>query len=345
MENRMSERPQRNLSLELARATEAAALVAARYRDRREWDGANAAAAKAMQTVLHTIDMDGVIVIGEGEKKTAPLLFHGEMVGTSHPPAVDMAVDPIEGTPERALGRPNTLSLAALAERWSLWDPGPSVYVDEIVVGSQAREAIDLNLSPAGNLQRIAEASRCNVSDLTVFVLDKPRHKKLIGDLKEAGVRLEISSGGFIVGAILAALPGTGIDAMMSVGRASEAVLAACAVKALDGGLQLRRAPQSAEEEQRVHASLGRNAGQILNESAVCKSEDVFMAATGITDGRLLKGVEFHRDGATTESLVLRARSGTLRYVRAVHRLDKLMKFSQIDYTSSNAQTPINEDE
>jgi fructose-1,6-bisphosphatase II len=245
-------------------------------------------------------------------------------------------VDPIEGTPSRALSRPNTLSLAALAERWSLWDPGPSVYVDEIVVGREARDAIDLNLSPTENLQRAAEALRCKVKDLTVFALDKPRHETLIKEIRGAGARLELSPGGFIVGALLAAMPGTGVDIMMSIGRASEAVLAACAVKALDGGLQIRRAPQTADEEARVRASLGARAPQILTESLVCKSEDVFFAATGITDGRLLRGVEFRRDGVVTESLVMRARSGTLRYVRGIHRLDKLMTFSQIDYTGAD---------
>lgn len=329
----MSERPQRNLSLELVRATEAAALVAARHRDLRKWDSANSAAANAMRLVLQTIDMDGVIIVGEGEKYSAPILFHGEMVGTGHPPAVDVAVDPIEGTPERSLGRPNTLALVALAERWSLWDPGPSLYVDEIVVGSAAREAIDLNLSPTENLYRIAEALNCKVSDLTVFVLDKPRHANLISELNEAGVRVKINSGGFIVGAMLAAMPGTGVDVMMSIGRASESVLAACAVKSVDGGVQIRRVPQNAEEMSRVQTALGKRAGQILTEADICKSEDVFLAATGITDGDLLRGVQFQRDGVTTESLVMRARSGTIRYVRAIHRLDKLMQFSQIDYT------------
>ena len=329
----MSERPQRNLSLELVRATEAAALVAARHRDLRKWNSANSAAANAMRLVLQTIDMDGVIVVGEGEKHSAPVLFHGEMVGTGHPPAVDVAVDPIEGAPARSLGRPNTLALAALAERWSLWDPGPSLYADEIVVGSAAREAIDLNLSPTENLYRIAEALKCKVSDLTIFVLDKPRHENLIRELNVAGARVKINSGGFIVGAILAAMPGTGVDVMMSIGRASEAVLTACAVKAVDGGMQIRRAPQSAEEMGRVQAALGKRASQILTEVDVCKSEDVFLAATGITDGSLLHGVEFQRDGVMTESLVMRARSGTIRYVRAIHRMDKLMQFSQIDYT------------
>ena len=329
----MSERPQRNLSLELVRATETAALVAARHRDLGKWDSANSAAANAMRLVLQTIDMDGVIVVGEGEKHSTPVLFHGEMVGTGHPPAVDVAVDPIEGTPARSLGRPNTLALVALAERWSLWDPGPSIYVDEIVVGSTACEAIDLNLSPTENLYRIAEALNCKVSDLTVFVLDKPRHENLISELNESGVRVKINSGGFIVGAMLAAMPGTGVDVMMSSGRASEAVLAACAVKAVDGGLQIRRAPQTAEEDARVQAALGKRANQILTQVDICKSEDVFLAATGITDGSLLHGVEFQRDGVTTESLVMRARSGTIRYIRAIHRLDKLMQFSQIDYT------------
>lgn len=335
----MSERPQRNLSLELVRATEAAALVAARHRDLGKWDSANSAAANAMRVVLQTIDMDGVIVVGEGEKHSAPVLFHGEMVGTGQPPAVDVAVDPIEGRPARSLGRPNTLALAALAERWSLWDPGPSIYVDEIVVGSAAREAIDLNLNPTENLHRIAEALKCNVSDLTVFVLDKPRHSKLIYELNEAGARMKINSGGFIVGAMLAAMPGTGVDVMMSTGRASESVLAACAVKAVDGGMQIRRVPQSADEMRRVEAALGKRAGQILTEVDICKSEDVFLAATGITDGGLLHGVEFQRDGVTTESLVMRARSGTIRYVRAIHRLDKLMQFSQIDYTGDSYKT------
>lgn len=329
----MSERPQRNLSLELVRATEAAALVAARHRDLGKWDSANSAAANAMRLVLQTIDMDGVIIVGEGEKQNAPILFHGEMVGTGHPPAVDVAVDPIEGTPERSLGRPNTLALVALAERWGLWDPGPSVYVDEIVVGSAARKAINLNFSPTENLQRIAEALNCKVSNLTVFVLDKPRHENLIHELNEVGVRVKLNSGGFIVGAMLAAMPGTGVDVMMSIGRASESVLAACAVKAVDGGMQIRRAPQTAEEEARVQAALGKRTNQILTQVDICKSEDVFLAATGITDGGLLHGVEFQRDGVMTESLVMRARSGTIRYVRAIHRLDKLMQFSQIDYT------------
>ena len=329
----MPERPQRNLAMELVRATEAAAMVAARHRDLGEREAANPVAAAAMRLVLQTIEMDGVIVVGEGEKGVAPLLYHGEIIGSGRPPAVDVAVDPIEGTPARALGRPNTLSLVALAERWSMWAPGPCVYVEEIVVGRAARDAIDLRLGLTDNLLRIAAALNCRVKDLTVFVLDKPRHEPLIREIRAAGARVKLNSGGFIVGAILAAMPGTGVDVMISVGRASEAVLAAAAVKALGGALHIRRAPQSEEERARVQAALGPNVSEILTEDDLIKSEDVFFGATGITDGSLLRGIQFGREAATTESVVMRARSGTLRYVRAIHQLDKLMRISQIDYT------------
>ena len=329
----MGERPRRNMAFELVRATEAAAMVAARRLALEERDGANPAAVAAMRLVLQTIEMDGVVVVGEGEKHVAALLHHGEIIGTGRPPAVDVAADPIEGTPVRALGRPHTLSLAALAERWSMWDPGPSVYVEEIVAGRAAREALDLRLGPTRNLARIAEALRCRVADLNVFVLDKPRHAELIQEIRAAGARIQAQSGGFVAGAILAATPGTGVDVMLSVGRASEAVLAAAAVRGLGGALQIRRAPQSQEERARVQA-LGPAADEILTEHDMIRSEDVFFAATGITDGSLLGGVRFGREGVTTESLVTHARSGTVRTIRAVHQLDKLMRFSQIDYTS-----------
>ncbi len=334
----MPEKPQRNLSLELVRATEAAALVAARHRDSAQWENANLAAAQAMRLVLQTIDMDGVIMVGEGEKRQTPVLFHGEMVGTAHPPMVDIAVDPIEGPPQRALIHPNTMSLAALAERWSMWDPGPAVYVEQIVVGSEARQVIDLNLSPTENLNRIAQALRCRVRDLNVYVLDRPRHAALVRELTEAGARVKLHSEGFVVGAILAAMPSTGVDVMMGIGRATEAMLAACAVKALDGGMQVRRAPQSEEERARLELSLGPRMNEILHLDQLCKSEDVFFAATGITDGSLLRGVEFRRDGVITESLVMRARSGTIRFIRSIHRMEKLMRFSQVDYTGERTE-------
>lgn len=328
----MPERPQRNLSLELVRATEAAAIVAARYRDARDWEHANAAASQAMHAVLQTIDMNGVVIIGEGEKREVPLLFHGAMVGTSQPPAVDIALDAIEGEPSQALSRPNTLALVALAERWTLWDPGPSLYVEQMVVGPSLCEVIDLSLGITENLRRIAKALQCTVNELTVFMLDEPHQQALLREVREAGARVELSGGGFVAGSILAAMPDTGIDVMLGIGRSTEAVLAACAVKALDGRMHVRRAPQSPQEEANVRAALGERAGAILTESDLCKSEDVFFAATGITDGRLVHGVEFRRREAITESFVLRRRSGTIRYVRAIHRLNKLMEISQIDY-------------
>ncbi len=329
----MAERPRRNLALEILRATEAAAMVAARGLALDERERASRAAAAAMRLVLQTIEMEGVVVVGEGEKDVASLLHHGEIIGTGRPPAVDVAADPVEGTPSRALGRPHTLSLAALSERWSMWDPGPSVYVEEIVVGREAGEAVDLSRSPAENLRRIAEALRCRVKDLSVFVLDKPRHEALIQEIRRAGARVQAHPGGFVAGAILAAAPGTGVDALMSVGRATESVLAAAAVRGLGGALRIRRAPQSEEERARVQAALGPAAGKILTEHDLIRSDDVFFAATGITDGSLLRGVQFSREAVTTDSLVTHARSGTLRYVRAVHQLDKLMRFSLIDYT------------
>lgn len=332
-EPRMAERPQRNLALELVRATEAAAMVAARRLGLEERERANVAAVGAMRLVLQTIEMDGVVVVGEGEKEIAPRLYHGEIIGTGRPPAVDLAVDPIEGTPSRALGRPHTLSLAALSERWSMWDPGPSLYVEGIATGRAAREAIDLRLGPAGNLARIAEALRCRVKDLNIFVLDKPRHAALVREIQAAGARVQAHPGGFVAGGILAAASDTGVDAMMSVGRAPEAVLAAAAVRGLGGALQIRRAPQGQEERARVEAVLGPAVVEILTDRDLIRSEDVFFAATGITEGSLLSGVRCERDGITTESFVTHARSGTVRYIRAVHRLEQLMRFSQIDYT------------
>lgn len=331
----MSERPQRNLALELVRVTEAAALAAARYMGLGDRNAADQAAVNAMRLVLQTIEMDGVVVIGEGEKDKAPMLYNGEIIGNGRPPAVDVAVDPVEGTRLLALGRPNAISVVALAERWSMWNPGPSFYVDKIVVGRAACDAIDLRLSPTENLRRIAAALECQVRDLTVFVLDKPRHEHLIQEIRTAGARITLHTDGDVAGAILAATPGSGVDVLMGIGGSPEAVISAAAVKALGGAMQIRRAPQSAEERARVAAAVGPDMDAILTENDLINSEDVFFAATGITDGSLLRGVHYGRDGVTTESVVMRARSGTVRYVRAIHQLDKLMRFSQVDYTGA----------
>ncbi len=331
----MTERPQRNLALELVRVTEAAALAAARHMGLGDKDLADRAAVDAMRLVLQTIEMDGVIVIGEGEKDEAAMLYNGETIGNGRPPAVDVAVDPVEGAALLASGRPNALSVVALAERWSMWDPGPSSYADKIVVRGAARGAIDIRLGPTENLRRIAQALDCPVHDLTVFVLEQPRHEDLIREIRSVGARITLHSDGDVAGAILAATPGSGVDVLMGVGGSPEAVIAAAAVKALGGAMQVRRAPQSDRERARVEAAAGPGIDEVLTEGDLIRSEDVFFAATGLTDGSLLRGVRYGRDGVSTESVVMRARSGTVRYIRAIHQLDRLMQFSQVDYAGA----------
>ncbi len=223
--------------------------------------------------------------------------------------------------------------MVALADRWSLWDPGPCSHMEVIVAEGAARTAIDLNRGPVENLRAVAAALKRNVQDMTVFVVDEPRHAALVQTFRAAGVYVRLSPGGFVLGAILAAMAGTGVDVLMGTARASEAILAATAVKALGGAFQARRAPQDATERVRLEAALGPRLGETLTADDLVRSDDVFFAATGITDGALLRGVQFHRDSVVTESIVLRARTGTVRYVRALHHLDKLMRFSQIDYT------------
>lgn len=329
----MSERPQRNLALELVRVTEAAALAAAQYMGTGDRKAGDQAAVDAMRLMLGTLEMDGVIVIGEGEKDKAPMLYNGEIVGNGHPPAVDVAVDPVEGTNLLALGRANALSVIALAERWTMWNPGPALYMDKLVVEKRARHVIDITLPPVENLRRIAEALDRPVGELTVFVLDKPRHADLIAQIRDAGARVSLQTDGDVAGALLAATPGTGIDVLMGAGGTPEGVLAAVAVKALEGGMQGRRAPQSEQEMQRVQAALGDEWDEVLTQDDLIRSDDAFFAATGITDGPLLEGVHYDRaGGVTTHSLVIRAKTGTVRYITAVHQIDKLMQISQIDY-------------
>ncbi|MCX7853961.1 MAG: class II fructose-bisphosphatase [Caldilineales bacterium] len=328
----MSDRPERNLALELVRVTEAAALAAAHYMGTGDKEGGDRAAVNAMRLILGTVEMDGVIVIGEGEKDQAPMLYNGERVGNGRPPAVDVAVDPVEGTRLLALGRPNALSVIALAERWSMWNPGPSFYMEKLVVGKQAREAIDLRLGPAENLHRIAEALGKPVRNLTVFVLDKPRHEALIREIRATGARVSLQTDGDVAGALMACLPGTGIDVLMGVGGTPEGVLAATAVKATGSAMQCRRAPQSEAERARVLAACGETWDEILTQDDLVRSEDAFFAATGITAGALLQGVRYEDGVIITHSLVMRVKTGTIRYIKAIHQMDKLARISSIPY-------------
>ncbi len=330
----MSDRPQRNLAMELVRVTEAAAMAAARYMGTGDKEGGDRAAVEAMRLMLSTVDMDGVVIIGEGEKDKAPMLYNGERVGNGNPPAADVAVDPVEGTNLLALGRPNALSVIAIAERWSLWNPGPSLYMEKLVVGKEAKDAIDLRLSPTENLHRIAEALRRPVRELTVFVLDKPRHQALVNEIRATGARVSLQTDGDVAGALLACLPNTGIDVLMGIGGTPEGVLAAVAVKAAGGGMQCRRAPQSETEYQRVVAA-DEEWDRILTLDDLVQSDDAFFAATGITDGPLLEGVRYYSDEITTHSLVMRVKTGTLRYIKAFHHVEKLSRVSPITYAEA----------
>jgi fructose-1,6-bisphosphatase II len=278
------------------------------------------AAVDAMRAVLQSVEVDGVIVIGEGEKDEAPMLYNGERIGTGRPPFVDVAVDPIEGTRLLALGRPNAISVIALAERGAMWRPGPSLYMRKIVVEEPARHAVDITLSATANLHRIADALGRKVDGLTVFILDKPRHQDLIAEVRRAGARISLHTDGDVVGALMAAIPGTGVDVLMGVGGTPEAVITAAAVKALRGGMQCMCAPQSQAERQRLAAAMGDAMGRVLTLNDLIQSDDAFFAATGVTDGVFLEGVHFDRGGGiTTHSIAIRARSGTLRYIKGVH--------------------------
>ncbi|RMF04954.1 MAG: class II fructose-bisphosphatase [Chloroflexi bacterium] len=328
----MPERPDRNLAMELVRVTEAAALSAAHQMGLGDKEAGDQAAVDAMRAVLHTIEMDGVIVIGEGEKDQAPMLYNGELVGTGRPPAVDVAVDPVEGTRLLALGRPNAISVIAIAERWSMWQPGPSLYMNKIVVERSARQAIDITLSATENLHRIAGALGRRVNELTVFVLDKPRHQDLIAEIRRAGARISLHTDGDVVGALMAAIPGTGVDVLMGIGGTPEGVIAAAAVKALGGGMQGMRAPQSDAERMRLEAALGDEMTEVLTLDTLIQSDDAFFAATGITSGPLLEGIHYdRRGGVTTHSIVIRARSGSMRYIKGIHQLKRDFPFGRVD--------------
>jgi fructose-1,6-bisphosphatase II len=327
----MTEQPERNLALELVRVTEAAALSAARYMGRGDKDGGDKAAVDAMRLVLNTVEMDGVIVIGEGEKDEAPMLFNGEVLGTGHPPRVDIAVDPIDGTRLLALGRANSLATVALADRGTMFNPGPVVYMDKIAVGPEGVGAVDLEVSPLVNLRSLARAKGKDIRDLTVMILDRPRHEKLIAEVRRAGARIRLITDGDVAGALMTAWPDSGIDLLMGVGGTPEGVIAACALKCMGGEIQGRLVPRDEAEAQKAR-DLGHNLTKVLTMDDLVRSDNVFFAATGITDGELLDGVKYYGDGARTHSLVMRSKSGTVREIIARHRWDKLMQISQVRY-------------
>jgi fructose-1,6-bisphosphatase II len=329
----MTERikPDRNLAMEMVRITEAAAISAARYMGTGQKEAGDQAAVDAMRAVLDTVEVQGTVVIGEGEKDEAPMLYNGEKVGMGTGPEVDVAVDPVEGTNLMAFGRPNSIAVLAMAERGSMWDPGESFYMNKLVVSKDARDAIDIRKSPSDNLFAIAKALNRDVRDLTVFILDKERHQDLIADVRLTGARISLHTDGDVMGGLMATIPGTGVDVLMGVGGTPEGVITAAAVKAMGGGMQAMRAPQLPEEKEKL-AAAGVDLEQILGLDDLINADDAFFAATGITGGSFLEGVHFDRDsGVTTHSIVIRALTGSIRYIKGVHQLNRPMDFKNRD--------------
>ena len=323
--------PTRNLALELVRVTEAAALAAGRYMGRGNKEAADHAAVEAMRLVLRTVEMDGIIVIGEGEKDQAPMLFNGEHVGNGEPPELDVAVDPVDGTRPLAFGRANSLAVVALAPRGTMFDPGPFVYMNKIAVGPEARGRINIEKSITENLHAIAKAKNKAVEDLTTIILDRERHKEEIAEIRKAGARIRQIPDGDVAAALMTALPDSGVDVLFGVGGTPEGVITACALRAMGGEIQGKLYARNEAEKNRG-IKMGYDFEKILTMNDLVSSEDVFFAATGITDGELLDGVRYYGYGATTDSLVVRGLTGTVRWIKARHRIDKLHKLSAIKY-------------
>jgi fructose-1,6-bisphosphatase II len=318
-------RPDRNLALELVRVTEAAALGAARWIGRGEKESADQAAVDAMRLMLDTVSMDGVVVIGEGEKDEAPMLFNGEEVGSGDGPQVDVAVDPLEGTRLTALGQPNAIAVIAVAERGTMFFPGVAVYMDKIACGPEAVDAIDINASPTENVQAVAESKGVDPTDVSVVVLERERHERLIAELRDAGAKVNLIRDGDVAPAIAAARGGTGVDLLMGIGGTPEGVISAAAIKCLGGALQGRLWPRDDEERSQL-TQVGFDPERVLTTDDLVAGEDVFVAATGVTSGALLRGVQYTAEGAVTDSIVMRSRSGTVRRIEAQHRFAKVQK-------------------
>lgn len=310
--------------MELVRVTEEAAIAGARWLGRRNKEAADQAAVDAMRLMLAGVEMDGIVVIGEGEKDQAPMLYNGERVGNGKPPLVDVAVDPIDGTTLTAKGQPSALAVLAVADRGSMFDPGPCFYMEKIVTGPEAAGEIDLEAPVAENLNRVAKAKGVAVEDLTVVIIERDRHADLLTEVGEAGARIKLISDGDVAGAISAASDDTGIDLLLGIGGSPEGVISACAIKCLGGSIQARLYPRS-DEERRAALNAGYDLDQVLTTDDLVKGE-AFFAATGISDGDLLRGVRYGRRGATTESIVTRSHSGTVRIVTAHHSSAKLKK-------------------
>jgi fructose-1,6-bisphosphatase II len=326
-----TEAPDRNLALELVRVTEAAAMAAGRWVGRGDKNGADGAAVDAMRKMINSVSMRGVVVIGEGEKDEAPMLFNGEEVGDGTGPACDVAVDPVDGTTLTAKGMNNALAVIAVSERHTMFDPGACVYMEKLATGPEAADLVDVTAPVEHNVQAVAKAKGCDTEDVTVCILDRPRHEDIVRQVREAGARIKFITDGDIAGAIMAVKDGTGVDLLLGIGGTPEGITAACAIKCLGGVIQAKLWPRDDDERQRA-IDQGHDLDRILTTDDLVRSDNVFFVATGVTDGELLGGVRYRGGGATTHSLVMRSRSGTIRYVESQHKLKKLMTYSGIDF-------------
>ena len=323
--------PDRNLALDLVRCTEAASLAAARWVGRGDKNAADQAAVDAMRLMFNTVAIDGIVVIGEGEKDEAPMLYNGEHVGTGDPPSVDVAVDPIDGTRLTSRGEGNALSVVAVAERGSMFDPGPCVYMEKVAAGPEGGKAIDITKSIEDNIRAVAKARKMEVQDITVTILDRDRHQEAIERIRKMGARVRLISDGDVAGAITAAKRGTGVDMLWGIGGTPEGVVAAAALKCMGGEIQGRLWPRN-DEERKAAIDAGYDLAKVLTTNDLVSSDEAFFAATGVTDGVLLEGVRYTTDGATSQSMVMRARTGTVRMILSEHRWEKLMQISNVDY-------------
>jgi fructose-1,6-bisphosphatase II len=324
--------PDRNLALELARVTEAAALAAGRWVGRGDKNGADGAAVSAMRQLISTVSMNGVVVIGEGEKDKAPMLFNGEQVGDGTGPECDVAVDPIDGTRLTANGMPNAISVIAVSARGSMYDPAAVFYMSKLVTGPEAADLVDIDAPPAANIAAVARARHCSPHDVTVVMLDRERHRELIAQVRDSGARIKLITDGDVAGAILAAREGTGVDLLLGIGGTPEGIISACAIKCIGGVMLAKLAPRDELEREKAVAA-GHDLDRVLTTDDLVSSDDAFFAATGITDGDLLQGVRYRSGGgATTHSLVMRARSGTIRNIYSEHALWKVSRYSVVPY-------------
>ena len=325
------EAPDRNLALELVRVTEAAAMAAGRWVGRGDKNGADGVAVNAMRALISTVGMRGVVVIGEGEKDNAPMLYNGEAVGDGTGPECDVAVDPIDGTTLTAKGMANAVAVMAVAPRGSMYDPSAVFYMEKLVTGPEAADSVDIRYPVAENIHQVAKAKGSAPEDVTVMLLDRPRHEKLVDEIRETGARIKFIVDGDVAGAIMAARQGTGIDLLLGIGGTPEGIIAACAMKCLDGVIQGRLWPKDDEERQRA-LDAGHDLDRVLLTDDLVNGDDVFFVATGITDGELMQGVRYRAGGCSTHSLVMRSRSGTIRSITSEHKLRKLKSYAAVDF-------------